>query len=187
MIERAIDGNVYSFKISYDPTAGCFSPRDWSNLGHFYTWEQRHISPDKNPYYDYQDLIDDLGYDPVRSKTSKGVGIFVERYEHGDSIYSLYTGGPLTDKWDACVCGVIFATHKEIEEWFGIKRITKKVLEKVVRDFELQLDTYTQWANGYVYMVTCYDSNGDVVDTVGDIYGDEEDIEERILNGEFDP
>ena len=113
MIEQIFDGELYRFEIELDEDAE--SPREWSNLGHFYTWSSRYRSPDDNPYERYRDLVEELGYDPVDLRhRHKGVGFYVEKYEHGDVMFYLNDGGALSDDWDSCLVGVIYATREEI-------------------------------------------------------------------------
>ena len=186
MIEQIFDGELYRFEIELDEDAE--SPREWSNLGHFYTWSSRYNSPDDNPYERYRDLVEELGYDPVDLRhRHKGVGFYVEKYEHGDVMFYLNDGGALSDAWDSCLIGVIYATREEISKWFGCKYITKKVWEKVVNQFNSELRCYAQWVNGYVNKVTCYDEDDNIVSVIGSVYGDEDDIEPDIRAGSYGP
>ena len=49
---------------------------------------------------------------------------------------------------DTGTVGVIFAEKKKICEWFNAKKVTQKVRENVIQNFESELDTYTDYANG---------------------------------------
>lgn len=80
----------------------------------------------------------------------------ISRYEHGNS---LYTRGAPTCRWDSGYVGfAIVETAKMSDETF----------EKVV---DIDLRTFTDWANGNVYSVYVENANGDYLDSCGGYIG----------------
>lgn len=164
------------------------SPREWGNLGTFYTWERGYITPDNNDYRNGMEFFEDmLGYDlawkihdkynnvrdfmvDVAERMNKlGYVLFpVAKHEHGNIIYELGTASG----WDSGTVGVIFAKKEKIYEWFNVKKVTGKVLEQVERNFESELDTYTKYVNGEVYGYIVEDLIENEVDSVWGFYED---------------
>ena len=130
------------------------SPREWDNIGTFYTWQHNRISPDENNFSDAIEFISSI--------------LGESAYEHGDIVFSL----GCESGWDSGTVGVIFAEKKKIYEEFGVKRLTKEIREKIENIFTSELATYTQWANGEIYDFTLEKLNGDHVDCIGGIYDD---------------
>lgn len=174
--------------VSHDYFSYADSPREWDNLGTFYTWESRYNSPDKqNSYNDLQEFFEyHLGENVVdrEMKKAKGglqflesmiqklnkIGIIAEvvsRFEHGNVCYSLgYSTG-----WDTGVIGIIFAEKEKIYAEYNVKKVTAKVKEKTLSVFAGELENYTDWVNGEVYCVEVADLNGEVIDCCGGCYG----------------
>lgn len=176
------DGRVLIGEVAY--CADAANPREWDNLSTLllhpnkscWTVEKRYQSP----YYE-GDLIVDLDIDKgdapyehlenlikhqLRMRPSDVVAYPITKYEHGCISLSLgYREG-----WDCGVVGFVFATKEKIRYAYGVKRVTKSVLEKVKNVMESELDDLSQWLNGEVYEYAIkevtLDECGDVVDTV---------------------
>lgn len=73
----------------------------------------------------------------------------ISRYEHGNS---LYTRGAPTCRWDAGYVG------------FAIVETAKMSDDKFEKMVDTDLQTFTDWANGYVYSVYVENANGDHLD-----------------------
>ena len=162
------------------------SPREWDNMGTFYTWQRNRISPDENNFSDAIEFISsilgesatekihekynntaDFMSEIVQKLDKRGYVLYpVSAYEHGDIVFSL----GCESGWDSGTIGVIFAEKKKIYEEFGVKRLTKEIREKIENIFTSELATYTQWANGEVYIFSLEKLNGDHVDCVGGVY-----------------
>lgn len=181
-------------KFGYDEMPD--SPRNWDNIGTFYTWENRYSSPDGNGYGSMTEFIESIiGENMVEKLKGKNTNITslfedicdkfdkkgyilypVSRYEHGMVRY--YIGD--SEGWDTGVVGVIFAEKEKIYKEFGVKKISKKIREKVEKVFEDELEIYTNFANGDVYRISVEDFDGKELESSGDIYGDLYLIEEAI-------
>ena len=175
------------------------SPRDWENLGTLYTWEGGYYSPDK---HNYSDCIEFLGellgetlvekihnqyndtgsfMDDITKRLDKlGYILYpVSKYDH--SIVRYFLG--ISSGWDTGTIGVIFAEKKKICNWFNTKKVTQKVREKVAQNFESELDTYTDYANGYgMYCVEIEEFSGEPVENYGGYYKPDHETIEQCFN-----
>ena len=177
------------------------SPREWENLGTFYTWEGGYCSPDKHNYSDVLEFLGELLGETLVDKIYnqyKDTGSFmddiskrmdklgyilypVSKYDHSNVQYFL----GISSGWDTGAIGVIFAEKKKICEWFNTKKVTQKVREKVAQNFYSELDIYTDYANGYgIYSVEIEKFSGDQVEICGGYYKpDHETIEQCFSLG----
>lgn len=82
-----------------------------------------------------------------------------EGIDIGDCIYAPYNAlihsgvylslGQNMDRWDGGDVGYIYATKKHIREMYGIKKITKDVENRVMRDFKNEIKEFSDYINGY--------------------------------------
>ena len=163
------------------------SPRELENLGTLYTWEDGYFSPDKHNFSDGleflgsiigEELIEKIHdkynnsydfFEDIKKRMDKlGYILYpVSKYEHSDVRYFL----GVSSGWDTGTVGVIFAEKKKICNWFNTKKVTQKVREKVVQNFESELEIYTDYANGYgMYCVEIEEFSGEQVEIVGGYY-----------------
>ena len=140
------------------------SPREWENLGTLYTWESGYYSPDRHNYSDVLEFLGELlgetlvekihnqyndtnsFMDDISKRTDKlGYILYpVSKYEH--SLVQYFLG--VSSGWDTGTVGVIFAEKKKICSWFNVKKVTQKVRQNVIQNFESELEIYTDYANG---------------------------------------
>lgn len=72
-------------------------------------------------------------------------------YDHsGITISTNYTY-PYNSKWDAGQVGWIFVSKETVRKEYGVKKITKKTLEKVERVLLGEVEVYDQYLCGDVY------------------------------------
>ena len=155
----------------------CDSPREWDNLGTFYTFENRYSSPDKHNYSDGLDALADLLGDYVytihkkhnntrsffehvqKYASRKNILIYpVTRYEHGQVRYFL----GVASGFDYGTVGFIYATKEKVFNWC---KCNNKNWKKIATDiFDSELESYNQYANGEVYDIELENENGEVVD-----------------------
>ena len=174
------------------------SPREWENLGTFYTWEGGYCSPDKHNYSDVLEFLGELlgetlvdkiynqyndtgsFMDDITKRLDKlGYILYpVSKYEHSGVIYSI----GVSSGWDSGVVGIIFAEKKKICEWFNVKKVTQKVREKVAQNFYSELDIYTDYANGYgMYCVEIEKFSGEQVEICAGYYKPDHDTIEQCF------
>ena len=179
---RLPNGNKVQAELVYDPTAG--NPREWDNLGTIL------ISPNKSHWLASPDDIVDtsirLGNNPYEhwenlrreqlnlKKSDIAIAYPITKYEHGDISLSLgYKRG-----WDYGVVGFVYITKETLRKEYGVKRITKSLIECAENRLQSELDMLTAWLNGecYGWQIKEYalDDGGldwEEVDTLDDCWG----------------
>ena len=111
VVEEKVDKSGNMVKIVVDEN--CESPREWDNLGTFYTWDRRYCSPDKNPYVDVDSFMEE------HEEAIKEGDIFilpVYKYEHSGVAYQTT---PFSCPWDSGQVGYIFVTKEKILKEYG--------------------------------------------------------------------
>lgn len=172
------------------------SPREWENLGTLYTWVDIYFSPDKQNFNNGLDflgsIIGEELIEKIHDKYNNNSDFFnditkrmdklgyimypVSKYEHSGVQYFL----GVSSGWDTGTIGVIFAEKKKICEWFNVKKVTQKVRENVIQNFESELEVYTDYANGEgMIYVEIEDFAGKQIESCGNYYKyDHETIEQ---------
>lgn len=193
------NGKVLIGVIEYDHHAT--NPRTWGNLGTILT------APNKSHWIGGDDgLVDmsiELGDSPYEHwenirreqlrflKSEIAFDCPLTKYEHGEISLSLgYKQG-----WDYSVIGFIYVTKEQVRKWYGVKRITKAILERVENHLEAEISELSSWLNGdcYGYCVyeVQYDELGDIAeyemiegcwDYVGDIDYCQSELKTAIEN-----
>ena len=73
-------------------------------------------------------------------------------YDH--STQTLAIGEP-TDMWDSGYVGFIFVTKEQARKEYGVKRITKSILEKIEKLAQAEVEEYNKvWLWGEVYILS---------------------------------
>ena len=110
-------------------------------------------------------------------------------YDH--STQTLAIGEP-TDMWDSGYVGFIFVTKEQARKEYGVKRITKSVIEKIEKLAQSEVEEYNKvWLWGEVYVLSLErvftniddknDSFAEPVDSVGGFtFGNDYTVEEAI-------
>jgi hypothetical protein len=154
-----------------------FSPRDFDNLGTMvcshkqYDLGDQQCNGDLNAYFESKDI------------DQKEIAIMLPLwlYDHsgitmscGDRVY------PFNDQWDSGLVGFIFITKEKIKKEYDVKRITKKLLDKVTKSLKGEVHVYDLFISGEVYQYTKYelktcsfgDEHKEIIDSCGGFYGD---------------
>jgi len=178
------------------------SPRSWDNLGFIvckkssrmrlgdaqvtydYTSDEDYFafvgtfvaeSPDYRGelLYAYSDYtFGDLSRKALEAMIDREIiSLPVYKYEHGRIILNTYG---FSCPWDSGQIGWIFTTKEKARKWFNVKRLTKKVLQKVLDTLRKEVEQYSQYVDGEVYCVQIQDAQGEVIDTCGSLYSIEE-------------
>ena len=146
------------------------SPREWDNLGTFY-------STDRNINFDNK-RIDDLpseylNDDGTVNLTKLGKDYlfgFVRCYEHsGIALYFDRNAGRITD-WDTRYIGIYAVSKDNVIKCYGGKIITQKKKELALQVLAGEISTYEDYANGNVYG---WEVNTPEGDSCWGYYGDE--------------
>ena len=175
------------------------SPREWENLGTLYTWEDGYFSPDRQNFSDGleflgsiigEELIEKIHdkynnsydfFEDIKKRMDKlGYILYpVSKYDHSLVQYSV----GVRNGWDSGTVGVIFAEKKKICEWFNVKKVTQKVRENVIQNFESELEVYTDYANGTgMDCVGIEKFSGEYIESCGGYYKYDHETIEQCFN-----
>lgn len=83
--------------------------------------------------------------------------------------------------WDSGQIGWIYTTIKKAKKWFGWEKITKKRRKIVEEELRKELKTYGAYVSGDVYCFSVFTPSGKLIESVGDWYGDYQEIENDLL------
>ena len=95
-------------------------------------------------------------------------------YDHGSQ--HLFTGPALRStcqhwQWDGGRVGYTYVTREQIRQNFGVQRVTKKTIAKVLGILNSEVEVYNQFINGDVYGFSIDDAMGNPVDSSWGYYG----------------
>lgn len=138
------------------------SPREWDNLGTIYYSSSRYTLGDKCVSKDEIEAImadKDMIYLPVYAYIHSGI--------------VMNTTG-FSCPWDSGMSGIIAVSKDKVREFFKVKRITKAILDKVNSGLKGEVETYSQYLGGEVYCYLIKDDSGDIVDSCGGFYSEED-------------
>lgn len=165
---ETIHGEAAGLKalVTYDQDAGSFSPRGWDNAWLLLGFKSRHRAFG-DEQIDLDHLDETAGGDfrlPAYLREHHGARLIVpvSYYEHG---LVRYYAGTEADRWDGGAARVAVLSAAALESEF------EGDAEKARARLDAELETYTDWCNGSVYSVVVEDGSGDVLDSLGDIYG----------------
>lgn len=165
------------------------SPREWDNMGTIIAWHNRYSLSDKNiderddmrEFLECSDEVNDKfstqeGIDEATDKRlmdiflEKNIVLPVYMYEH--SCVALSTGSfygrAQHAGWDSGQVGYIFVSKEKIRKEFNVKRISKKLIDKVEKILSAEIDTYSKYLNGDVVTVSIMkkDEDDDFVECI---------------------
>lgn len=80
---------------------------------------------------------------------------------------------PFSCPWDSGKVGFIYITKNEIRSLFNVKRVSKKLLNEVLDILRQEVTEYNQYLTGDVWCIVEKDALGNVVDSLGQLYGSE--------------
>lgn len=90
-------------------------------------------------------------------------------YDHGN--ITMNTTG-FSCPWDSGMVGCIYTTYDKIRSWFGVKKVTKNLIEKVKGILRSEVELYDKYISGDVYAYVIKKGE-DVVESCGGFYGDD--------------
>ena len=144
---KVVRKNGYAVVVEYDDCPE--NPREWSNLGKLFL-KTRSVHATECTEEEMETAL---------------VKVPVYKYEHSGVILKASTNGNLFScPWDSCLAGYIVATAEDIRREYGVKRITKRVTDLVVKVLMDEIETYSQYVSGEVYGFEVYKVDDDVPD-----------------------
>ena len=124
------------------------NPRSWDNMATLICFHRRYTLGDKHDYVhgDY------TGWDEMEKaiKRKEKAVIIKPLYMYDHSGVTISTS-PFSCNWDSGKIGFAIVTRKQILECFGVKRITKAILERAEKNLAGEIETYDQYLRGEVY------------------------------------
>lgn len=161
------------YKIVIEPDEVDESPRDWNNLGIMLCSHRRYTLGDEelNPrnfdsLEEVEEWIED-NYHPV-------IQLPLYLYDHSGLSMRTYPHG-YHSAWDCGMVGWIVATADDIRKWYGVKRITKTILERATKELVGEVKTYSQYLEGDVWCWQVFapadEDCNDPLESCGGCYG----------------
>jgi hypothetical protein len=74
--------------------------------------------------------------------------------------------------WDSGLVGCIYADYNKIRSWYGVKKVTKNLIEKVKDMFRSEVKAYDNYISGNVYSYTILKDNEEMDSCGGYPYED---------------
>jgi hypothetical protein len=155
----------YSYKVVQDEDP--YSPRDNDNLGIMaFSHKKYKLGDDTNIPFDKFTSWREV--EEYIEKTLKGILISpVYMLDHSGLYISLTDPN---DRWDSGRIGFIYTTAKRVREMNNAKRMSPAMVIKADEILKAEVETYSAFVSGSVYMVFIYDENGDDVECQDGFY-----------------
>ena len=144
---KVVRKNGYAVVVEYDDCPE--NPREWSNLGKLFL-KTRSVN------------VTECTEEEMETARVK---VPVYKYEHSGIVLKASTNGnPFLCPWDSGLAGYIVATAEDIRHNYGVKRITKRIVDLVAKVLMDEIETYSQYVSGEVYGFEVYKVDDDVPD-----------------------
>ena len=148
--ERIENGRRIRVTIMYDPEP--VSPREWDNLGTMVCFHKHYNLGDRlgckhsfetpSQFLEFlEENEDKILVLPLYLMDHSGLSISVD-----DTMFRMVD----SVGWDWGQVGWIYVTYEEIRKEYGVRRVTRKVLEKVKRVLIAEVEEYNQYLQGDV-------------------------------------
>ena len=158
----------YDIGIYYDTSPE--SPREWDNLGTFYTAHCRY-RPEKefDEYFRREEVFDRYG-DFSDSFEKKYIALKIYLYYHSGQTIS---SSPFSCPWDSGLFGIVAVSVEKVKKEYGWKLLTAARRRKIEEYLQGEIDTYDNYLRGevYGYRITPADDKDDVLESCWGYYG----------------
>jgi hypothetical protein len=155
------------------------NPRHDDNLSTMVCFHNRYSLGDKHTYK-HQDYSGWAEMEKAIIKNEKPAVILpLYLYDHSGITISTT---PFSCKWDSGQIGFVFISKDKVKNDYGVKRVTKKEIEKVTKVLLAELETYDLYMRGEVYGYTLINENGEIEDSCFGYYGVESILDEFGIN-----
>lgn len=141
-----VEQNGLFIIVNYDEDAS--NPREYhENLGTMVCYHRRYCIGDRN--HGHKDPLEFREW----VTTSKDVAAYFPIYlfDHSGLTISV---NPFNDPWDSGQIGYIYCTKEAIRNWFNIKRVTHKYIEKAEKIMLEEVKEVDNYLRYHVYYVT---------------------------------
>jgi len=150
----------------------CGSPRvEWDNLCKMiFIGKYSHLG-DKHNFHENHD-----SFEVHQKHIEKQLGVAfitpVYAYVHDNMTISTT---PFSCPWDSGKLGWVVMTKQTLRENYGVKRVTKKLIEQAMVHVNAEIKELNSYIQGEVYWFKIEDKNGNEVDSCGGFYGNIEE------------
>lgn len=142
-----------------------YGPNDWDMLGQFYHWHRR--------YNMAEDAVNIRRYEPDEIEKMLSDSIYIPVYMYDHSGITINTTG-FSCSWDSGQVGFYVVSKDKVRKEYGVKRISKKLKEKVIEILTGEISTWDNYYTGEVYEFRVVDPNTEeCIDACGGYYGDD--------------
>ena len=131
------------YEIVLEQDSDPVNPREDDNLGTMLCRHRNYLLGD-DPKASREEISDHL------EGRKKDISISLPLYLYDHSGITMSTS-PFSCPWDSGIVGTIFVNKEKVREWYGIKRITKAVEQKVVKSLNSEVKVYDDYLTGNVY------------------------------------
>ena len=147
------------------------SPRQWDNMGTMVCFHRRYNLGDEHNYDSPEEF--------KQCVNEKDIAVILPLYIYDHSGITISTS-PFSCPWDSGQVGWIYVTKEEVRETYGVKRISKKLLERVTSYLIGDVKTYDQYLTGDVYGFSlvektacdsCQETTEEILDSCWGFYG----------------
>lgn len=133
---------------------GDFNPRQDDNLGVILYAHRTYVLGDETFDVDSYDSWEEVRKGELEKDA---VVLPVYAYEHSD--FSISTT-PFSCPFDSGQVGFVYVTKEKIRREYGVKRVTKKLIEKVENILKAEIEDYNCYLQGDVYVVSVDNEDG---------------------------
>lgn len=148
------------------------SPRDWDNLGTFYT-AHRNYKPEEdfNKHFECSEVFASEGVF-CKSFLKKYIALPLYLYDHSGLAIS---SGPFLCKWDSCLIGMVATSIEKVKREYGWKILSRARRKRIEQCLQQEIVTYNEYLHGevYGYQITPIDNEEYIIESCWGFYGDD--------------
>lgn len=169
-IHEQVTYKGYHINIYQDQNAE--SPREWSNLGTFYTAHRRY-QPEENfdKHFNFNEVCDQYPGDLRETFLQKYIALNIYLYDHGGLTIA---SGPFSCQWDSGWFGIIAVSIEKVKKDYGWKTLTASRRKKIEKTLQGEIDTFDQYLRGEIYgfRITPENDDSKLIDSCWGFFGD---------------
>ncbi len=150
------------------------SPREWDNLGTMVCFHKRYTLGDEGHGFS-KDSFESWSELEGHLQKECDAAVMLPLYLYDHSGITINTKG-FSCPWDSGRVGVIFVDRDKLRKEYGIKRISKSVLDRATKVLQGEVETYDRYLTGQVYGFRIEDADGEDVDSCWGYYDEPSEI-----------
>ena len=158
------------------------SPRGWDNLGTIAYAHREYVLGEEEIGDPIRWLEDKLGKENAHIYNNdrleeleeeffeKYIALPLYLYDHSGLRIRTH---PFSCRWDSGKVGYIYVDLQSVRENYGVKRVSKKLRQRVLDVLMYEVKTFDQHLSGDVYGFIVEDEDGKILDSCYGFYGDD--------------